>query len=443
MPDTKPITFCIASANNEREYTHLLLRSLQINTDISKHEILVFIDSDNQNTYESLVEKKKELPNMRIYRNTSGFPIGSQRNVSIMFGAAKNEIVCYLQSDMVVGKNFDKHISDNMNDEKIVLSCARIEPPLHPPGPEKIVKDFGITPEEFKWDEFNSFVSELQSENRPNIQAHFAPFAIYKRVYFEVMGGFDTQFRCSREDSDFMIRLEQNELNPIQSWNACVYHFTCVSSRGTDWYKKNDEESSYKNLLQQNADIEEVKRFIRKWGFFGHHPRPVYDIGLFIDMDKFADIQLLEYVEPHFKNIYINDVMVARQLRETVKFKSHYYANLRWKYSHEHWESKSHLFTPVSFEDRIRYVQDTSSIKNDVVFSARFSDLVRGLNDQNSSDIKTIIENSHSVIHLYDIGNYEFNGLKIEIHQKNDVSNSYKRANIIDTIMNDGEFEFL
>ena len=442
MPNMKPITFCIASANNEREYTHLLLRSLQQNTDISKHEILIFIDSDNQNTYESLIEKKSELPNMRIHRNTSGFPIGSQRNVSLMFGAANNDIVCYLQSDMVVGKNFDKHISDNMDDEKTVLSCARIEPPLHPPGPEKIVKDFGITPEEFKWNDFNQFVAELQSENRPNMIGHFAPFAIYKRIYFDVMGGFDTQFRCSREDSDFIIRLEQNGLTAIQSWNACVYHFTCVSSRGKDWYKQ-DEDAKYKNVLQQNADSEELKRFIRKWGFFGHHPKPVYNIGLFIDMDKFVDTQLLEYVEPYFTNIYINDKLVTRQLKETAQFKSHYYANLRWKYSHEHWESKSHLFTPVDFENRIQYLIDQSEITNDAVMSIKFSDLVKAFTIEDSVDVRTVIENSHSVIDSYDIGEYKLNGLRINIRQKNDLSDGYKRANIIDVIMNDGEFEFL
>ena len=438
----KPITFCIPTANNEREYIHLLLRSLQTNTDISNHEVLVFIDSDNQNTYESLVEKKKEMPNLKIHRNTSAYPIGGQRNISLMFGAANNDIVCYLQSDMVVGKNFDKHISDNMDDEKTVLSCARIEPPLHPPGPEKIVKDFGITPEEFKWNDFNQFVAELQSENRPNMIGHFAPFAIYKRIYFDVMGGFDTQFRCSREDSDFIIRLEQNGLTAIQSWNACVYHFTCVSSRGKDWYKQ-DEDAKYKNVLQQNADSEELKRFIRKWGFFGHHPKPVYNIGLFIDMDKFVDTQLLEYVEPYFTNIYINDKLVTRQLKETAQFKSHYYANLRWKYSHEHWESKSHLFTPVDFENRIQYLIDQSEITNDAVMSIKFSDMVQAFTIEDSVDVRTVIENSHSVIDSYDIGEYELNGLRINIRQKNDISDGYKRANIIDVIMNDGEFEFL
>ena len=301
------ITFCIASAKNEKEYTKLLLKSLKDNTNINNHEILIFIDSDNQNTYESLVKiKTNELPNIRIFRNTNKFPIGSQRNVSLMFNAASNDVVCYLQSDMVVGKDFDKHISNNI-DENTVLACARIEPPLHPGSPEKIVKDFGITPEEFKYKEFNQFVEELQQENRPNMDGHFAPFAVYKNTWFNVLGGFDTQFRCSREDSDSIIRMKQNNINTIQSWNACVYHFTCVSSRGKDWFKTNDQEVQTKNQLQQQADLQELKRFTRKWGYFGHYPKPVYNIAFNINLDRYVDFNLLKHIEPYCKKLYLNN----------------------------------------------------------------------------------------------------------------------------------------
>ena len=132
------LTFCIASAKNEKEYTKLFIRSLNDNTSIEEHEILIFLDSDNQNSYEEFLQIQRDLPNLKIYRNKSNFPIGSQRNVSIMFHQAKNEIVCYLQSDMVVGKNFDKHILKEMSeDESLVLCATRIEPPLHPPGQKK------------------------------------------------------------------------------------------------------------------------------------------------------------------------------------------------------------------------------------------------------------------------------------------------------------------
>lgn len=134
------ISFCIASAKNEREYTKLLIRSLVDNTDIKNHEILVFLDTDNQNTYESLLELKTKITNLKVYRNTEPYQIGGQRNISLMFDAASNDIVCYLQSDMVAGPNFDKYIIENMIDKNIVLTCTRIEPPLHPASPEKFKK---------------------------------------------------------------------------------------------------------------------------------------------------------------------------------------------------------------------------------------------------------------------------------------------------------------
>lgn len=437
----KPISFCIATANNEKEYIHLLLKSLVDHTDISKHEVLVFVDSDNQNTYESLLERKKEIPNLRICRNESPYPTWAQTNISIMFDAAKNDILCYLQSDMVVGKDIDKHISENMVDESTVLCCARIEPPLHPPGPEKIIRNFGVTPEEFDYEGFNKFVEELQAENRPNMFGHFAPFAIYKKTWFDVLGGFDTQFRCSREDSDFIIRLEQNGLNAVESWNACVYHFTCVSSRGKNWFDNEDEQAKYKNLLQQHADREELKRFIRKWGFFGHTPKPVYDIGLFIEMDKFVEIDLLEYVEPHFTNVYINDSSVANHLRNSVEFKSNYYANLRWKYTPEIWEGRKHLYNQIDLKKRIQFIEDPKIIQNDVVFSIKFSDLLSIFSTQNNQS-RIIFENTHDLVNQYECGKYSIDGLTIEIKTKNDLSSKYKRVNQIETLIDGWKFDF-
>ena len=38
-----------------------------------------------------------------------------------------------------------------------MVSATRIEPPLHPDGPEKVLKDFGIEPEEFDEYEFDEF----------------------------------------------------------------------------------------------------------------------------------------------------------------------------------------------------------------------------------------------------------------------------------------------
>lgn len=425
----KNITFCIASAKNEKDYTTLLLNSLKKNTQLENHEILIFLDSDNQNTYEHLLELQPTFPNLKIHRNETGFPIGSQRNVSIMFHHASNPIVCYLQSDMVAGKDLDKHISKNI-DKNTVLSCARIEPPLHPGSPEKIVKDFGITPDEFKFDEFDKFVNELQKENRPNMDGHFAPFAVYKSTWFEQLGGFDTQFRCSREDSDMILRMKMCGLKTIQSWNACVYHFTCVSSRGNDWFKQN-ESADKKNMLQSKADHEELRRFIRKWGFFGHEYQPKFNTSLFIDIDTGVDIQLLKSIEPYFNKIYLNDLDVVQELHNQVKFDTYYYANKRWNYTTDHWNKILEGFNPVEFGKRIIYTSDFENIStNDIVISTTMYDLLKNINSQ---EVQGFITSNNSVFEqLYGTENYQgkYNlyNFDVIVNKLEDINEIHKNA---------------
>ena len=78
------ISFCITAAKNEKDYVLGLLDSLVANTEFDQHEVLILIDSDNQNQYEAFLEYKKDKPNIKIYKN-EGDRIGYQRNISIFF----------------------------------------------------------------------------------------------------------------------------------------------------------------------------------------------------------------------------------------------------------------------------------------------------------------------------------------------------------------------
>ena len=60
----KPISFCINTAVNEIDYIKLLFKSLNDNLSTLEHEIIVFIDSDNQGTLEWLIEQKSIFPNL-------------------------------------------------------------------------------------------------------------------------------------------------------------------------------------------------------------------------------------------------------------------------------------------------------------------------------------------------------------------------------------------
>jgi GT2 family glycosyltransferase len=421
------ISFCIATAKNEKDYTFSLLKSLEDNTKLDNHEIVIFIDSDNQKTYEALLKYQKGKNNVKIHRNETGFPIGSQRNVSIMFDKATKDVVIYLQSDMVVCPDFDKHFLKALdNNKNRVISAARIEPPLHPPSPEKIVKDFGLNPTDFKYKEFCKFTKDLQKEKRPLMDGHFAPFGSFKSTYFDIMGGFDTQFRCSREDSDFIIRLKAGNVETLQTWDASVYHYTCVSSRGTDWYK-DDSQAEIKNQWQSYADQEELKRFIRKWGYFGHDYRPKYDVTLFIDINTAPNLGLLASIEPYFNKIIINEEAVKDALIDLANFDSYYYANKRWGYTQEHWNSIRSKFMGPYFKDRILFNKNPKQSDFDVFVTTDMYSLIKNHKDKANQDFVT---NSNIILgqllnnEVYR-GKYTIGGFEIYVNKLNDINKNH------------------
>ena len=261
--NTSNITFCINTAKNEINHIKLLLKSLDINLHNKNHDIIVFVDSDNQNTTEWLKTQKLKFKNLTIVKNTSSIPVGYQRNINLMFEMAKTDIVSYLQSDMVISKNYDLDIIKNL-DENTVISSTRIEPPLHPPSSEKITYDFGLDPSKFNFESFQTFSNSKKESKLTDYW--FAPFTLYRKKWIEI-GGHDTLFRRSREDSDILYRLCLNGMKFKQDWNAIVYHFTCTSSRGMEWWKQQNQD----RIKTQNiADSIEYKKFLRKWRVFKH-----------------------------------------------------------------------------------------------------------------------------------------------------------------------------
>lgn len=419
------ITFCIASANNERDYTLLALESLKRHTRLHDHEVLVFIDSDNQNTYEALLAlQQREYSMMRIYKNELGYPVGSQRNVSMMFAAATNDIVCYLQSDMVVGANVDTHIIDALQEyPTAIVSLTRIEPPLHPASPEKIVYDLGLTPDQFKWNEFNELVSRIQSENKPiGIDAYFAPFALHKSSWI----GFDPKFRVSREDSDFILRAKGLAIPMIQSWQANVYHFTCVSSRGKDWYKQTTSSKRVTDL-QKLADIESLNYFIRKWGMFSHDLSPKYRICLSIECDtavEVTNIELMSAVSIFADTLKLDNDHVANCVIDMLNFKQTYYANSRLSYSSDNWLDNFDELGIDFKRDKI-VVFDPQLLPNSsysVNVSAKLSEILR-----NTPESFEILSKLQALVDQNDTGEYEIGVFSVYIHDKTDVaSDLYK-----------------
>jgi hypothetical protein len=192
-------------------------------------------------------------------------------------------------------EEINKHIKPG-----VVVSGTRIEPPLHPDGPEKILADYGIEPEEFNELDLLRDLDKMKDVGKTT-EGIFAPWAFWKKDFQEI-GGHDALFAPqSKEDSDLFNRFVLNGYKVLQTWEGLVYHFT---SRGSRFNKhaggaagKNSEE-----WLQTTTT--NMKKFIKKWGTPVQHNAfmkpiisPVYKKGVNIIN---SNPQLLEILEPWF-----------------------------------------------------------------------------------------------------------------------------------------------
>ena len=110
-------------------------------------------------------------------------------------------------ADMMLGKHADLEAFKYL-DRKKVVCATRIEPPLHPEGPEKIIKDCGIEPEEFNELGLMNFLKEFNTGEDKLTEGIFAPWAIYKDDFTSI-GGHDPLYAPqSKEDSDIFNRFQ-------------------------------------------------------------------------------------------------------------------------------------------------------------------------------------------------------------------------------------------
>jgi len=402
------ITFCINTSRNELNHVKLLFESLKQNLSTLEHEIIVFIDSDNQGTTEWLLEQKQTFCNLKILKNELPIPYGYQRNINEMFEFASNEIVSYLQSDMVICKNYDievlKHLKPNM-----ILCSTRIEPPLHGNSGEKITYDFGLDPEDFNLESFTQYAEGQKQEKIT--EYFFAPFTLYKDTWNSI-GGHDTIFRRSREDSDILTRLVLNDTKIIQVWNAIVYHFTCTSSRGKNWFNPNNQEAQDRTRLQQFADQIEMGKFFRKWGKFNHSTDKIkyYKISANI-LGQNSNLSKFIAFESFFDKVFIENESLIPSIQEEYD-RQQIVANQLLNVSFKDWEEYNYMFNQLKTSDR---VYPLSKSKGDIIIEFNI-------------DLTDEIYMNNFFIHLQDIidqnevGVFEYGPFKILINKKEDKS---------------------
>ena len=294
------ITFVIPSRNN-LEFLQLAYKSIR-NLD-TKHEVLVLNDASTDGTQVWIEEQNDK--DLITYHNPGPDRIGIVGMFDKGIEMARTDIIMAFHSDMVACKDLDKNILKYLERGKVV-SATRVEPPLHPDGPEKILRNYGIETDEFNFDTWYEG-SEKLKENKTT-EGIFAPWCMYKEDFLAV-GGHDELFAPqSKEDSDLFNRFQLNGYKFIQPWDALVYHFT---SRGSRFNKHAGGAAGQNSNEWIETTTRNGRNFIRKWGhFIKHDPLmkpiipPRYDIGLIVKNSQ--DVQLIEALEPWCTTIYVD-----------------------------------------------------------------------------------------------------------------------------------------
>ena len=304
----KTISFISPSRNNI-SYLKWMYNSIRKNIGY-KHEILLADDCSQDGTWEWLQEIQKTDNNIKIFRNDTGERQGIVYWYDYLCEQAQNDVVMFLHADMYVTPKLDVEIMKHIK-PGVVVTATRIEPSLHPPGPEKILADYGIEPEEFNELQLLRDLNKFKDEGKTT-EGIFAQWAIMKED-FQSIGGHDPLFAPqSKEDSDIFNRFLLAGYKFVQTWEGFVYHMTCRGSRFADGAKRNpDGQVFMKNRetdewLQQNH--RSTRNFIRKWGHFVKHDAlmkpiipPKYDVGFVVSNCSHT---LLYELEPWCSTIY-------------------------------------------------------------------------------------------------------------------------------------------
>ena len=262
-------------------------------------DIIIIDDASEDGTAEWLVSLSDERLNRVLATERKGHTYWYDEGMRI----AETEIVSILHSDMIIGPGYFENMLNKLERGKVV--CAtRIEPPIHPAGKEKIVRNFGSEANEFMWDAFEKFVIQEKADSvNLTTRGIFAPWMLYKEDRLSI-GGHDQRFApFGYEDSDIFNRWILAGYEMVQARDSLCYHMTC---RGHKWNK---------GVGIENPDYREImtrceREYQRKWGdWIQNDPyqypiiNPKYDRGIIV---KNCNEELLGQLEPWADTIYVD-----------------------------------------------------------------------------------------------------------------------------------------
>lgn len=152
------VSFVIPGYNNLR---HLKNCYQSVKRHAPDCEMIIIDDGSTDGTWEWA--RLLMDPNVQAIRfdERRGHTIRYDYGISI----AKHDIVGILHCDMIIGPNYVKNMLKHLK-PKTVVCGTRVEPPIHPPGREKIIMDFGMDFDDLRVHDFDAFCRGRKRQTR-------------------------------------------------------------------------------------------------------------------------------------------------------------------------------------------------------------------------------------------------------------------------------------
>lgn len=409
------ISLVIPSRNNFKyvKYAYESIRKfLDPNT-----EIILLDDASTDGTWGWMCDIRDKDENCKVYKHGGPERIGHTFLYDIGAEMADNEVFGIFHADMIASTTYLPNMIKHLK-RGTVVSGTRIEPPLHPPGPEKHTMDFGLEPEEFQETPFLQYCLHVAERDKdkttPGI---FAPWIMYVEDFFAI-GGHDKRLFAPMEleDSDLFNRFLLKGYKFIQARDAFVYHMTCRGSRYKDgvqiyteiplgngkvWKRSKDSEE-YTNLRQIK-----FREWWRKWHMNVLHDDMMmpkvckrYDVGFIIHNIQHNQYNLLPLLEPWCDTLY-SDLHVWQK---------------------EQYTKNEEQFSHFKIGPKLQSLTPTDGFKNDILVEFRAEEF-RKDHYQFIENLMFILEDS-----VKEIGEFEYDIFKFTVNSIKSYNNKLIHA---------------
>lgn len=226
---------------NNLEYLQLCVESIRRHSAFP-HQIIVHVNEGNDGTL-AWLDAQPDLDYTLSREN-----IGICYSLNFARSLAKAEYLCYLNDDMVVLPEWDKHLCaefDRIGHRSFILSGTAIEP-RDTGNPCVLVQDYGDSPGTFEQDKL---LREFSSLEKADWAGSTWPPIVLHRDLWDLVGGLSVEFSPGMySDPDLSMKLWQAGVRYFKGLGQSrVYHFGSKSTK--------------RKRMNTGRD-----RFLMKWG---------------------------------------------------------------------------------------------------------------------------------------------------------------------------------